>query len=72
MSTYEKIDKDTIRKTTTIVEEIDLRSLKAELAVLESEKEPSEKELLEVGRMYHPFYLQNKDRINELRELIGK
>ena len=72
MATFEKINKDTIRKTTTIVEDIDLRPLKEELATLEALKEPSEKELLEVGRMYHPFYLQNKDRISELKEILGE
>ena len=65
-------DKDTITKTTTIVEVTDLKPLRAELALLVKEKEPTEKELIEVGRMHHPFYLQTPDRIRELKELIGE
>jgi hypothetical protein len=37
MQTLRQINKDTVRKTTTIVEDIDLRPLKEELAALKKE-----------------------------------
>jgi len=53
--TYEKID-GTIYKVVTTKTEIDLESLKAEVENLKAMTEPSDEELIELGRTYHPFY----------------
>jgi len=60
--------KDTITKTYTQV--IDARPLKAELAMLEAEKAPTDKELIECAKAFHPHY-QREDRIKELKEELG-
>ena len=71
MATFQQTDKDTIRKTTTIVEDIDLRPLKEELATLEAEKSPSDEELLSWAKAFHPHF-QRDDRIKELNTVLDQ
>jgi hypothetical protein len=77
----EEIVKSADGKTATrfrVIEEIiDLEGLRREKERLESElnaTEPSNEELVEMGRMYHPFYMINKEshqaRIDVIKELL--
>jgi hypothetical protein len=72
-----KIDENTAKRYRVVEETIDLQALKAEKENLEAElnmKEPRDKELIEMGKMMHPFY-RNKDviiqRLEELNKLLG-
>jgi len=77
----EKIVKSDDGKTATkfrvIEETIDLEGLKREKTMLESElieKEPDEKELIELGKAYHPYYMRNIEaiskRITQINEML--
>jgi hypothetical protein len=74
---YKKTGKD---KYELIVEndpvEINLKALKAEVTLLQSQigKEPTNQELIEHGRAFHPYFMQRpqtESRIAELNELIA-
>lgn len=72
-------DGKTAVKYTVVKETIDLEALKAEKESLEAqlnEKEPSESELINLGRASHPFYMIDKAsikaRIAEINKLLGR
>ena len=64
-------DGKTATKYTVVKEDIDLDSLKKEKAKLEVEAEPSEEELLEEAKVYHPFYNgTNVARLAEIDKIL--
>jgi len=70
-------DEKTAVKYTVVAETIDLEALKAERESLEAqlnEKEPSEGELINLGRAFHPFYMIDKAsiemRIKQIDEIL--
>jgi hypothetical protein len=72
-------DKLTAIRYKVVAETIDLQALKAEKENLEAElnmKEPSNEELIEMGKMMHPFYQRNADWINtrilEIDKFLGE
>ena len=72
-------DGKTAVKYTVVKETIDLEALKAEKESLEAqlnEKEPSESELINLGRAFHPFYMLDRtsveQRIVEINKLLGR
>ena len=66
--TYIK-ENNKIYRITTYREEIDLEALKAEVTDLKAMAEPEDAELIEHGRMMHPYYM-DKDRIGSLEAKI--
>jgi len=67
------IDGDMVKKYKVIEEIIDLAPLKKELEVLETEKKPTDKEVLiwaKDGRV-HPYY-ENRARIEEIKFELEK
>lgn len=71
------VDKDDSTKIRykIVGEEINLTALKAELEKLENKmKEPDNEELINLGRLYHPYYTQidNSERIAEIKEILGE
>ena len=66
--TYIK-ENNKIYRITTHREEIDLEALKQEVTDLKAMAEPSDEELIEHGRMMHPYYM-DKDRIGSLEAKI--
>ena len=69
MITYETKD-DKTYKTTTIVEEIDVGALEAELKEWQEMKEPSEEELRQRGETFHPYYTDRLEKIVELENKL--
>ena len=70
-----KVDKDTAIKYSVVEERIDLNALKQEKVNLEAqleEKEPSEKELSEAGRAFHPYFMQDKSSIQARIDYINE
>ena len=74
------ISKDglTAIKYTVVEEKIDLVALRNEKVNLEAEllaKEPTKEELIEMGKMQHPYYMRNvesiKRRLEEITKLLG-
>jgi hypothetical protein len=70
-------DKLTAIRYKVVAETIDLQALKAEKENLEAElnqKEPSDKELIETGKMMHPFYMLDREytqrKIDEINSLL--
>ena len=55
MITYTK-EVDKIYMVTTTKTEVDVQAMKDELASLKAMQEPSDEELIEAGRMNHPYY----------------
>lgn len=66
MPEYIQIDENTYKEITTTEETIDLAALKEELARLEAAKPPTDKELIELGKMYHEYYVHRNIMINNL------
>lgn len=67
------IDTKTAIKYRVIEEKIDLEALKAEKASLEAQlvaKEPTEKELIEMGKAFHPYYQRDIEAIKKRIEEI--
>jgi hypothetical protein len=67
----------TATRYTVVAEKIDLKALEQEKVILESElieQEPDEKELIEMGKAYHPYYMRNTEeiskRITQINELL--
>ena len=58
-----------IYKVITTKTEVNLEALKAEVTDLKAMSEPSDEELIEHGRMMHPYYM-DKDRIGSLEAKI--
>jgi len=49
---------------------IDLKALKAELAMIKALKEPTDKELIDEGKTMHPYYMRDtKDLEDKIKEL---
>ena len=69
MIEYIKEDKKTFKVTTTKVE-INVQALKDELAQWEGMEEPSDAELIEMGKMSHPYYLDRETRIEDLKRKL--
>jgi len=73
-----KQDKNTAIKYRVIEEAIDLEALKQEKENLQAQldvPEPTKEELIEQGKMMHPYYQDNTwitDRINEINSILGK
>jgi len=74
-----KIDDKTAIRYKLVEERIDLEVLRREKENLEAqlnEKEPSDKELIEQGKMVHPFYTFDpefaKQRIEEIKKILGE
>lgn len=74
---FEKKDEDTAYKYKAVREEINLKALRDEKAALEAElleKEPSNEELIEFGKMSHPYYMISKEdkqvRIKEIDAIL--
>ena len=72
-------DEDTSIRYSIVEEKIDLLALKREKEQLEQEinlPEPSNEELIETGKIYHPYYMRNLDsmreRVKVIDSLIGK
>lgn len=68
------IKDDIVTITKHIVETIDLKPLKDEMASLKAIKAPSDKEVLEMAKqgIIHPYYEYNKDRITFLENELAK
>jgi len=68
-------DGDIVTITKTVVEKIDLKPLKDELASLEAEKMPSDKEVLEMAKQgfVHPYYdTYRTQRIEQIEQELTK
>jgi hypothetical protein len=68
------IDKDTSIRYQVVSEVIDLKRLRQELEQLEFfMPEPTDEELIEIGKQMHPFYMQNDNsiRIAEIKSILG-
>jgi hypothetical protein len=66
--------KDTITEYYVAEKVYNVAQLKSELEQLEySIPEPSNEELIEVGKQTHPFYMQNDNstRIAEIKSILG-
>ena len=61
----------TIYKVTTTKTEINLEALKQEVEDLKAMKEPTDEELIEAGRMMHPYYM-DKERIEVFEGKIAE
>ena len=57
----------TYKVVTTVV---DIKALKDELAEWEGMTEPSDAELIEMGKMSHPYYLDRETRIEDLKRKL--
>ena len=68
--TYIKED-GIIYKIITTKTLVDLEALKAEVTDLKAIAEPSDEELIEAGKMMHPYYTDN-DRIEVLEVKIAE
>jgi len=68
--TYIK-ENNKIYRITTYREEIDLEALKAEVTDLKAMAEPEDAELIEHGRMMHPYYM-DKERIEVFEGKIAE
>ena len=60
-----------IYKVITTKTEVNLEALKAEVTDLKAMSEPSDEELIEHGRMMHPYYM-DKDRIEVFEGKIAE
>ena len=69
MIEYIKEDKKTFKVTTTKVE-INVQALTDELAEWEGMTKPSDAEVNDIGRGFHPYYLDREYRIEELKRKI--
>ena len=69
MIEYIKEDKKTFKVTTTKVE-INVQALTDELAEWEGMTEPSDEDLVEMGRSMHPYYLEKDQIIENLKRKI--
>ena len=67
--TYIK-ENNKIYRITTHREEIDLEALKQEVTDLKAMAEPSNEELVEHGRMMHPYYTDRGGMIDSLETTI--
>jgi len=67
-----QIDKKTAKRYRVVEETIDLEALRRELEELEKMEEPTKEELIELGRAYHPYYLDREERIAWLRQKINE
>jgi len=72
-----KVDENTAKRYKVVEETIDLEALRQEKQQLEQElnwQEPTEAELIELGKMQHPYYMRDenfiKNRIKEIEELL--
>jgi hypothetical protein len=72
-------DKLTAIRYKVIEETIDLGALKREKESLQAQleaKEPDEKELVEMGRMFHPYYtfdrINAENRVLEIKKLLER
>ena len=70
-------DGKTATRYTVVAETIDLDALRKEKEALEAqlaEKEPSEEELVELGRQFHSYYTKDTEaitaRIEKINEVI--
>ena len=61
-----------IYKVVTTKTEIDLDALKEELADLKAMEAPDDKELVEHGKMMHPYYMDREMRIPDLERQISE
>ena len=71
MTKYVRID-NKIYQETVIRREVDLDSLKRELADLKAMGEPRDEELIEHGKMNHPYYTDREMRIPNLEKRISE
>ena len=60
-----------IYKVITTKTEVNLEALKAEVTDLKAMAEPTDEELIEHGRMMHPYYM-DKDRIEVFEGKIAE
>lgn len=63
-----KVDENTAIRYRVVEEKIDLAALRQEKTSLEAEsamKEPSQEELIDLGKMQHPFYFPDKETIQQ-------
>ena len=65
-----KIDKNTAIKYRVVEERVDLEQLKRELGEWESMAEPGEEELIEMGKMNHPYYTIRQEKLEYLRNSL--
>jgi len=63
---------DRIYKVVTLKTEMDLKALKDELADLKAMGEPSDEELIEEGKMMHPYYMDREMRMLDLEKQISE
>ena len=73
-----KIDKDTAVRYKVVEERIDLKALRREKESLEAElatKEPTKEELVMLGRAFHPYYMIDRqdveNKIKEIEKLLN-
>lgn len=73
-----KVDEKTAKKYRVVEETIDLEALKREKEQLEAQlqmPEPTQEELIEAGKLIHPYYQINKEaiqeRIKQIEELLN-
>lgn len=72
MIIYIKEEDGKIYKVLTTKTEIDLEALKQEVANLKAMTEPSDAELIDAGRMMHPYYTEVGGMIDSLEEKIAE
>lgn len=60
-----------IYRVTTHKDEINLGALKRELKDFQKMEAPTDEELIELGKMSHPYYA-DRDRIESLKAIITK
>jgi len=61
---------DQIYQVTEVKRKIDLKAMKKELAELEAMEEPTNEELIELGRQNHPYYQDREGRMAYLKAQI--
>jgi len=73
-----KIDEKTAKRYKVVEEAVDLEALKQEKANLEEQlnmPEPTKEELIELGKMYHPYYTLDREairaRISQIEEFLN-